>query len=220
MQTESHTHTANIRQALAALIGEEPLLPCLAEVLQKCRSQRGITFAEIQTAAGTEAHELLLLAWDFRLLLPRRSSRCAEWDDRIMRFEPGEIYDTVNIVDHLLSVAAQTGAWNVDKAAAGLYEQMGEPEYEKIPALIRRITQLSENGQISAAGIHAACKRAGISGRAGDRTGDRTMNRTGAMIAILKGGGIISPKLMSSSPAEKSGSPVYELHPAITGALT
>ena len=208
MQTETHPHAANIRQALTALLGEEPLLPCLAEVLQKCRSQRGIPFAEIQTAAGADAHEMLLLAWDFRLLLPRRSSQCAEWDDRIMRFEPDEMYDTVNIVDHLLDIAAETGAWNVEDAAADLYKRMGEPEYRKMPALIRRAYQLSANGSISAARIHSACLRTGIT------------NRTGAMIAILKGGGIISPKLMSSSPKEKSGSPVYEMHPAIAGTLT
>ena len=207
MQTE-HTPTANIRQALTALLDDDPLLPCLAEVLQKCRSRQGTKFSEICETAGTDARELLLLAWDFRLLLPRRSSQCAEWDDRIMRFEPEEIYDTVNIVDHLLSIAAETGAWNVDAAAADLYKRMGEAEYRKMPALIRRITQLSANGAITAAKIHSACLRTGIT------------NRTGAMIAILKGGGIISPKLMSSSPKEKSGSPVYELHPAISEALT
>ncbi len=204
MQADHHSTTANIGKALTPLLGEEPLLPCLAAVLEKCCRQGAVRFKEIRAAAGTDAMELLLLAWDWRLLIPRRSSQCAEWDDRVMRFEPDEIYDIVNIVQHLVTSAARTGAWNVDQAAAELYARMGAAQYRKMPVLIRELTKLSENGLISAANIHRACTNAGLS------------NQTGTMIAILKGGGVISPKLMSRSPAERKGCPVYEVHPALT----
>jgi hypothetical protein len=80
---------------------------------------------------------------------------------------------------------------------------MGEPEYIKLPALIKEIVSKSQNECIDAAGINAASRAAGIN------------NRTGTMIAILKGAGALSPKLRSASPKARTGSPVYEVHPVL-----
>ncbi|HMA67176.1 MAG TPA: hypothetical protein VKO20_05100 [Desulfosalsimonadaceae bacterium] len=200
------TAAQNIQNALAAFLDEPGLAPALAEVLNKCRGRSGVFYEEIAAAAGADAAELILLAWDWRLLLPRRSSQCAEWDDRILALEPGEIYDMANIVAYLLDSAAKSGTWDVDDAVRALYAAMREPHYREMPALVRGICQGAQNGCINAAKIHTACTNAGIHGL------------TGAMIGILKGGGVISPKLMSASPAEKKGSPVYEVHPALLAA--
>ncbi|HMA85737.1 MAG TPA: hypothetical protein VKN73_08545 [Desulfosalsimonadaceae bacterium] len=40
-------------------------------------------------------------------------------------------------------------------------------------------------------------------------------NQTGAMIAILKGSGIISPRLRSSGPAANKRAPAHEVHPTL-----
>jgi hypothetical protein len=40
-------------------------------------------------------------------------------------------------------------------------------------------------------------------------------DKTGAMIAILKGAGIISPKLAAISRMAKSKSPLYEFNPSV-----
>ncbi|MFZ5564374.1 MAG: hypothetical protein ACOZBW_09995 [Thermodesulfobacteriota bacterium] len=90
-------------------MGEEPLLPVLARVLDACRGRGGVPFGEVARIAGAAASEVVLLAWEWKLLLPRRSRQCAEWDDRVMRFEADEYYEMPNIVGFLLDGAAQTG---------------------------------------------------------------------------------------------------------------
>ncbi|MFZ5564373.1 MAG: hypothetical protein ACOZBW_09990 [Thermodesulfobacteriota bacterium] len=89
------------------------------------------------------------------------------------------------------------------KCVDALYVRMGEPDHEKMPALVGKIVSSADHGTITGAAIGGACVRTGM----GDRIG--------AMIAVLKGGGLISPKLVDSGPAEKRGSPVYEVHPAV-----
>jgi len=44
-------------------------------------------------------------------------------------------------------------------------------------------------------------------------------DKTGAMIAILKGAGIISPKLAAISQVAKSRSPLYEFNPSVYAEL-
>ncbi|MDY6903295.1 MAG: hypothetical protein SWH61_01295 [Thermodesulfobacteriota bacterium] len=193
----------NIQKALMTLLGDEPFVGSLAALLEQCRRQNGVTFRDVFCIAGNDAPEILLLAWDWKLLVPRQSLQCAEWDDRIMRFNPGEKYDMPNIVSFLIESAVADGIWDVETAVTDLYLHMGEPAYQKMPDLIREITRRNRNGAINAAEIHAACLKADIK------------DRTGTMIAILKGGGVISPKLVTASPDEKKVSPIYEVHPAL-----
>ncbi len=194
---------ANMGKALKLLLGEEPLLPILTAVLETCRQQGTIVFREVAAQAGDAAAELLLLAWDWKLLLPRRSLQCAEWDDRIMRFAADEQYEMVNVVRFLLDFAVESGWWDTDTAVEALFVHMGETEHARMPELVRRIVNSAGHFSVDAATIRGACVRTGL----GDRAG--------AMIAILKGGGVISPKLLGTGPMEKRHSPVYEVHPAV-----
>ena len=203
MEVNMRADLKNLAFVLEKLYGEEPLTPLLAQVLNKCLKQPGLVFQEIRALTGNDTGELLLLAWDWKLLLPRRSGQCAEWDDRLMRFEPDEYYEMPNIVRWLLEIAVKTGALDVDGAIAELYDQMGEPAYEQMPKLVKEMAHRTKNLCITAAGIHAACRQAGFE------------NRTGAMIAVLKGGGVISPRLKSVSPSENKGAPVYDVHPTV-----
>jgi hypothetical protein len=194
----------NIQAALDALMGEsESLTGELAAVLDYCRRLESITFEQVTRIVGAETGELLLLAWDWKLLIPRRVHQCAEWDDRILLLQPGERYDLVNLVRWLLASAAESGAWDPSPVIEDLYDHMGEPESAKIPALVHTIVRKTRGRRISGAGIQAACVGTGLG------------HRTGAMIAILKGGGVISPGLMSSSPRARTGSPIYDVHPVL-----
>lgn len=203
------TERENIKQALAALIGNgEPLVPELAMAMNQCRLLGSIAYENIVAIAGDDAAELLLLAWNWKMLVPRRSLQCAEWDDRVLGLEPGEQYDMVNVVKWLLDAAAKTGCWQVIEVVRDLYAWMGEPQFAKMPALVRQLVQQAQHQRITGAGIHVACAHHGF----GDRTG--------AMIAILKGGGVISPHLTSSSPMQKTKSPLYDLHPVLIHLLS
>ncbi len=194
----------NIRRALELVIGAEGALGfVLATALDRCRRQENITFEDIAALSPDDGREVILLAWDWKLLIPRRSRQSAEWDDRILRLEAGEHFEMVNIVKFLLTSAAESGTWDLAAAVRSLYGQMGEPAFENMPSLINEIAKQVKYSSIFGTAIHAACVRTGF------------QDRTGSMIAILKGGGVISPRLMSSNPSEKIVSPLYEMHPLV-----
>lgn len=196
----------NLRRALAAICRED-FLEALADVLMAARDNQKIDYAAIAQRAGDRTQELLLFAWEQKLLIPRSSLRCAEWDDRMMILAPGQAYEMPNIAKYLVTAALETGTWDPSGAVATLYRDMGAPDWEKIPALVRDLAREAVNGTLRGTQVAAACVRNGI------------QDSTGAMIAILKGGGIISPKLAPMGPAGKARTPIYELNPSIGPAL-
>ncbi len=191
-----------LEQALK-VIGEDALLPRLAEVLATAYRKSAVTSDEIKNIANVDFAEILLLAWDFKLLIPRRAARCGEWDDRILMPAPGEAYEMPNIVRYLIRVALETGEFELERALRSLYRDMGEPQWEKIPELVETMKGYAVHRIISAPRIHAACLKTGIA------------NKTGAMIAILKGGGVISPRLGAMAPVARAGAPLYDMNPLV-----
>jgi len=192
----------NLSSAFYARYGEKMPAGLAAVLMAACRRST-IAFEEIQKIESRDIEELLLFAWDWKLLIPVAAAQCSEWDNRLMMMEPGEMYEIPNISRHLIQAAAATGTWDIQAAVLSLYKDMGEPDWRKMPALVAAITGQAVNHTIGAAAINAACIRAGIK------------DKTGAMIAILKGGGIISPKLAAIEPVARTKAPVYEVNPSV-----
>lgn len=84
---------------------------------------------------------------------------------------------------------------------------MGESEWEKMPGLILSIKKNTLHNTINGAKIGVLCVQ------------NRLKDKTGAMIAIIKGAGVISPKLAAINPAAKAGSPLYEFNPSVYAEL-
>ncbi len=196
------TEGNNLRRALGAICRED-FVDALAEVLMTARKNDEIDYAAIARRAGDHTQDLLLFAWEEKLLIPRLSLRCAEWDDRMMILAPGQTYEMPNIARYLVTAALETGRWDPPLAIAALYRDMGAPDWEKMPDLVRDLAREAVNGTLRGTQIAAACVRNGI------------RDSTGALIAILKGGGIISPKLAPMGPAGKARTPIYEFNPSI-----
>ncbi len=192
----------NLRRALGAICRED-FADALADVLMTARENDEIDYAAIARRAGERTQDLLLFAWEEKLLIPRSSLRCAEWDDRMMVLAPGQTYEMPNIARYLVTEALRTGRWDPPRAIAALYRDMGAPDWGKMPELVRDLAREAVNDTLRGTQIAAACVRNGI--RAS----------TGAVIAILKGGGIISPKLAPMGPAGKARTPIYEFNPSI-----
>jgi hypothetical protein len=76
-----------------------------------------------------------------------------------------------------------------------------------MPDLILSIKKNTVHNTINDARIGVLCIQNGLK------------DKTGAMIAILKGGGIISPKLAAISQTAKSRSPLYEFNPSVYAEL-
>jgi hypothetical protein len=144
--------------------------------------------------------------WEWKLLLPVRSSKCGEWDSRIMVTQPGEVFEMPNISRTLISNAIESGKWDTTWAIQNLFQKMGEPDWEKLPTLVRELKDSCVHNVISGTRIGSACGHHGL------------RQKTGALIAVLKGAGIISPKLMAMDRKRmQSASPLYEFNPSVYG---
>ena len=196
-------HIRPLIAALRDLTGEEPLTVPLAQILTDASAHASISYDAVFAAAGPDAEELLLTAWEFKLLIPRRSAACGEWDYRFLVMQAGEIYEMPNICRYLVKTAIKTGVWDVETAVCDLYRDMGEPQWKQIPELVVHLGKQAQHYTVTADGVHSACRNAGI------------YHRTGPLILVLKGGGILSPKLSARiAPASHQG-PIYELNPSL-----
>jgi len=197
----------HLEQALKSFLWDETLLEELASVLSQFCENAVTVYEQLREIAGDNLTDLLLELWNWKLIIPIRSSKCGEWDSRILLAEPGESYEMPNISRVLVENAQLSGVWDSKQAIVGLFKIMGEPEWEKIPDLVLEIKYGCIHHTISGARVGIACARKGLK------------NKTGTMIAVLKGSGIISPKLMAFAEVARSSSPVYEFNPSVYAEL-
>lgn len=190
-----------IKKALDSFL--DSLTGLLAQVLSLAVKEGKISYEEVKRVAKDEAEEVLLLGYSRRLLVPERTSKSMEWEDRILRFEPGEVYELPNVVRYLVKEAEKTGHWNPEEALALAFKQMGEPEWAKIPGLVKRLAEQAEGNRISVIQIKETCEELGMG------------ERVDPLIAELKGSGVMSPSLSSLTEAVQRKAPVYELNPSL-----
>jgi len=84
-----------------------------------------------------------------------------------------------------------------------LGSEMGEPAWEQMPKLVERLGQQARDCRITVVQIKEVCAELGM----GDRVD--------ALIAELKGSGVMSPKLGSLAEGHRAGTPIYELNPSL-----
>ncbi len=197
----------NLEQALKTFLRYETFLEELTSVLAQFCENDVTVYKQIRKIAGDNLTEMLLELWNWKLIIPIRSSKCGEWDSRILLAEPGESYEMPNISRVLVKNAQLSGVWDSRQAIVDLFKVMSEPEWKKMPDLVLEIKQGCIHNTISGARVGIACARKGLK------------NKTGTMIAVLKGSGIISPKLMAFAEVARSSSPVYEFNPSVYAEL-
>jgi hypothetical protein len=193
----------HLSQALRGLLGEAPSEP-LARVLLRASRTGKISYEEAADLAGRDVDEVLLLADHLRLLVPVRSANeSLNWSDALLLCRPGEIYKMPNLSRQLVRLSGATGRWDPERAVAALFQEMGEPDWALMPALVRRLCQESSYYRVNAFEIDEICRGAGL----GDKVG--------SLILELKGAGVISPRFDSFSEVRDSKSPVYEINKAL-----
>jgi len=193
----------NLKNALKLFISTDDSVSDIAGVLSLFSKYHRVGYAALAAIVSGDLNDTLLSLWEWKLVMPVSSSHCSEWDYRVLQATPTEIYEMPNISKVLMEKATATGRWDSTAAIRELFQNMGEPEWEKMPELVLNIKQDTRHNTINGARIGTACKRCGLGGK------------TGAMIAILKGAGIISPKLAALNASPKSKSPLYEFNPCV-----
>ena len=86
-----------------------PNLDIICSVLVYAAEMDIIRYETIQEVAGPSTGEILLEMWEWKLLLSVRSSKCGEWDSRIMVIQSGEVFEMPNISRALTSNAIESG---------------------------------------------------------------------------------------------------------------
>ncbi len=192
-----------LAQALSIFIDPDELTEELVNVLI-CACEAGtISYEKLEKLAGDSSDDVLLLCWQWKLLIPVRTSQSGEWDHRIMSPKSGELYEIPNISLKILEHARGTGEWDSKKAIIDFFKSHGVPAWEKMPDLIKKIRQLSLNYVISADQIKNVCQDLELE------------EEVDSLIATLKWAGVMSPKLGSIIQVDRAGTPLYELNSSL-----
>lgn len=101
--------TYNLEQALCSFLGESELVRSLACVLVNISSDARIPYEMIERIAGENVEEVVLLGYQWRLLVPARTSMTTDWESSVMLFQAGEIYKLPDIIIYLIEDALVTG---------------------------------------------------------------------------------------------------------------
>lgn len=173
----------------------------LLEVLYLASQKVTISYEEIVKIIGQEEIEDFLLETERnKLLLPVVSSRSAAWKDRLLLVKPAEKYRMPNVIRLLIDNLYNKREWKVDYAIASYFKQIGESQWSNMPNFYRRIRQKAKNNKVSSQDIKIIAREFHME------------EKTGALIAELKGAGLISP-FLSSIP--KGQFPLYEINPSV-----
>jgi len=192
-----------LESALSRLLDHSELTSRLVPVLSSASKRGRVSYREVEKMVNGDAEDVLLLGNEWRLLLPVRTLKSAAWEDRLLVTKPEELYEAPNIVRYLVEDASRTGRWNPEQAITELFREMGEPDWGQMPKMVERLGEQAKDYRITAAQIKMVCNELGL----GDRID--------ALIAELKGSGVMSPKLGALAEVSQAGMPIYELNPSL-----
>ena len=192
-----------LEKALSRILGAVKSTRKLSQVLAYAAIKGTVSYQETKEIIKDDPEDILLLADKWRLLLPIRTTKSSDWEDRVLVLRDGEKYEIPNLIRYLVKNALDTGRWDPEKSIIELFKEFGDPDLEKITGLVRSITEKAINYKITGNQIKEICIQSGL------------INRVDGLIAELKAAGIISPKLASIPDVVGAQSPIYELNPSV-----
>ncbi len=161
------------------------------------------TVGEVEDLLGTQAYEVVLLGFTWRLILPHAAGDGSmAWEDASLPLERSGGLKLPQIGKILTQQAAKSGFWITTRALMQSSPLLPR-DAKTVANLGNNIVQYSPGGVISANEIKAALAEAGI---------DCSLD---ALIVQWKSAGAISPRLSCLKSVTNHRSPVYEVHPAL-----
>lgn len=185
----------NLEEALKRIFTGENM-KSLAEILSLAAEKGKIRYEEIEMREAMKVDLLLLLEKE-RILIPVQTSKTIAWEDRVLIFKPGEMYEMPRVIRHLIKNAEETGEWDPAYAVKRYLEEIGEEKPEIIIALFEKVKENVKMNKITPEILLKACEELDLK------------SKIGRIIAELKGGGIISPCLRKLSRLQ------YEINPSL-----
>jgi len=175
----------NLEEAFKERFPGEDVEP-IAEILSIAAEKGSVVYDELDMREDVK-DDLLLLLEKERLLIPVRTSRALAWEDRVILFRRGEVFEMPNVIGHLMRYVEKTGEWDPDHAVRRYLEEIGEKAPEEILSLFNRVKGDARDYRITPEAILRASEELNLTAE------------MGRIIAELKGGGIISPCLRDPS---------------------
>ena len=129
----------NLEKALKSFMTGDTPVSDLVRILSLFSNFDRVNYRELASVTYGSLDEALLALWEWKLVIPVRSSKCSEWDSRVLLAEPEESYEMPNISKMLVKKGMETGKWESTASIFDLFQDMCEPEWEKMPALILSI---------------------------------------------------------------------------------
>jgi len=192
-----------LEKALSPILGDDEPTGRLSQLLAYASLHDTVCYQEIRDVVEDDPEDILLMAEEWRLLLPVRTAKSSSWEDRLLLARDGEVYKMPNVIRYLAKEAIQSAKWYPEKAMKELFKELRDPAWKQIPGLIKAIAEKAIDNKINGNQIKKICLQFGLS------------NRVDGLIAELKAAGIMSPKLGSIPDVMGAGSPIYELNPSI-----
>jgi hypothetical protein len=208
MEKQKAKGTEYLERAMSGVFGHGKLTSKLSQVLAYAAIKGTVSYREIKEIIKDDPEDALLLADEWRLLLPVRTAKSSSWEDRLLIIKDGEAYEMPNIVRYVAREALKTGTWNSENAIGELFKEFRDPDCKQIPELVRSIAGEAGSHKTTGTQIKMICLRLGLS------------NRVDSLIAELKAAGIISPRLSSLPEVSREGSPIYELNPSVAVGIS
>jgi len=203
MKTEKVGGVENLERAMSGVFGPVKITGKLSRVLAYAAVKSTVSYQEIKEIIEDDPEDVLLLADQWRLLLPVSTAKSSSWEDRLLLLKDGQIYEIPNVVRYLVQDGIHSGRWDPEKAIVKLFKELGDQDWKRIPALVRGIAGEAVNHTVTGNQIRMICLRLGVG------------NRVDGLIAELKAAGIISPRLSSIPEVIREGSPIYELNQSV-----
>jgi hypothetical protein len=175
----------------------------LARLLEETVKAGEISYETAINLIGDDAEDMLILGYGWKLILPIRAAKGGDWEDLMIIPQPGEKYQTPNVVKHLVEHAQQTGHWDPEKAIIDVFKNIGEPEADKMPRLVERMASKVKGHRINGLQIKKICSELGL------------VERVDPLVSELKACGILSHKLNALADIIREGAPIYEINPAL-----
>ncbi len=146
MIQESPEGTFNLKKSLSAQFCSDES-QYLAGLLFCSYQVDSITYEELNIDDEVK-DDIILLAYEERILLPMKSRRGSAWEDRILSFSKGERYHLPRVVQFLVGDAQASAVWNVDESIGKALVEAGESDIVRMVNYLNDLIEVSPKHEI------------------------------------------------------------------------
>jgi hypothetical protein len=103
-----------LAKALSAILGHGKTISKLSRRLAYGSSKGAVSYHEIKQIIRDDLEEILLMAEEWRLVLPVRTTKSSSWEDRLLLIKDGEVYEVPNVIRYLAKVTRCSSYGNME----------------------------------------------------------------------------------------------------------